>query len=32
MLRFSPAYLVDLNASIVDAALLNGGLWLGPIH
>jgi hypothetical protein len=32
MLRFSPAYLVDSQANMLDVSLLNGGLWLGPIH
>ena len=32
MLRFGPAYLVDSQADLLDALLLNGGLWLGPIR
>ena len=32
ILRFSPAYLVDSQANVMDALPLNGGLWLGPIH
>ena len=32
MLRFGSTTLLDSQANLLDALLLNGGLWLGPLH
>lgn len=32
MLRFGPVILVNVDAQTVDARLVDGGMWLGPIR
>ncbi len=32
MIRFGPVILVDVDAQTVDARLVDGGMWLGPIR